>query len=98
MHVKILYCRPCRYLERAEELAAALREGFPDTIETIEIEEGMFGQFDVFLDGELVASKGGFWARKLKHGAPATPKVLDAIRNALADREGDACDIDPEPR
>ena len=78
MQFHILYCRPCGYRDRAEELA---------------VEEGKFGQFDVLLDGELVASKGGFWKRKLIHGAPPQAKILEAINQALADRQGDVCTI-----
>ena len=94
MEFKVLYCRPCGYRERADELARELRERFGAAVE---VEEGKFGQFDVLLDGELVASKGGFWTRKLKHGAPPQPRILEAIDRALADREGDACAIPEAP-
>jgi selenoprotein W-related protein len=90
MDFTILYCKPCGYRERADELAAELRERFGARVS---VEEGGFGQFDVLLDGELVASKGGFWKRMLKHGAPPQPQILEAIDRALADREGDACEI-----
>jgi len=90
MEFKILYCNPCGYLERAEELAAELRKR---TGARVTVEEGKLGQFDVLLDGELVASKGGFWKRMLKHGAPPQPEILKAIERALADRQGDACEI-----
>lgn len=92
MEFHILYCKPCGYRGRADELAAELRARWNARVT---VEEGMFGQFDVFLDDELVASKGGFWARKLKHGAPPQAKIMEAIDRALADREGDACEIAP---
>jgi hypothetical protein len=57
------------------------------------VEEGGFGQFDVLLDDTLVASKGGFWKRMLIHGAPPEPQLLEAIERALADREGDRCEL-----
>lgn len=95
MEFEILYCRPCGYRDRAEELAAVLRERFTARVT---VKEGRFGQFDVLLDGELVASKGGFWKRKLVHGAPPQPRILEAIERALAGREGDACEILPEGR
>ena len=88
MEFRILYCGPCGYHGRAEDLAAELRKRFGAKAF---VEEGKFGQFDVFLDGELVASKGGFWKRKLIHGAPQQEKLLQAIDRALADRDGDAC-------
>jgi selT/selW/selH-like putative selenoprotein len=90
MEFHILYCRPCGYHDRAKELAAELRDRFGAQVS---VEEGKFGQFDVLLDGELVASKGGFWKRKLTHGAPPQARILASIDRALAEREGDACRI-----
>jgi selT/selW/selH-like putative selenoprotein len=87
---EILYCRICGYRERAEELAAELRQRSGGRVT---VEEGGFGQFDVLLDGEVVASKGGFWKRMLAHGAPPQSEILEAIDRALADREGDICEI-----
>lgn len=90
MEFKVLYCEPCGYRERADALATELRERFGATVT---VEEGKLGQFDVLLDGELVASKGGFWKRKLVHGAPSQERLLEAIDRALADRTGDACEV-----
>jgi selenoprotein W-related protein len=91
MDVRILYCRPCGYEDRANGLAAELRERFGATVR---IEEGRLGQFDVLLDGEVVATKGrAFWQRWLKHGAPPRDEVLAAIERRTAPREGDACEI-----
>jgi selT/selW/selH-like putative selenoprotein len=89
MEFHIFYCKPCGYRERAEELATELRGRFDAQVT---IEEGGFGQFDVLLDGEVVASKGGFWKRMITHGAPQQPQILEAIERALADREGDRCE------
>jgi selT/selW/selH-like putative selenoprotein len=90
MEFHILYCKPCGYRERAEDLATELRERFDAKVT---IEEGGFGQFDVLLDGETVASKGGFLKRMITHGAPPQPQILAAIQRALADREGDRCEL-----
>lgn len=90
MEFRILYCKPCGYHGRAEELAEQLRSRFGARAI---VEEGGFGQFDVFLDGDLVASKGGFFKRMLIHGAPPQAAMLAAIERALADKEGDACAI-----
>jgi len=90
MQFEILYCKPCGYLGRAEDLAAELRERFGADVSIV---EGKFGQFDVRLDGELVASKGKFLRRVLTHGAPPQSEILEAIRQALVDREGDACAV-----
>src|SRR5262249_30006715 len=88
MEFRILYCGPCGYHGRAEELAKELRDRFGAQAT---VEEGGFGQFDVLLNGPLVASKGGFFKRMLVHGAPPHDQILAAIEHALADREGDAC-------
>ena len=90
MEFTVLYCKPCGYRDRADELATVLRERFGASVS---VDEGKFGQFDVLLGGELIASKGGFWKRKLTHGAPPQPQILAAIDRALAEREGDACEI-----
>ena len=83
MEFKIVYCKPCGYRERAEELAAELRERFGARVS---LEVGGFGQFDVSLDGELVASKGNFLRRALTHGAPASTEVLARIERVIASR------------
>lgn len=90
MNFTILYCGPCGYRERADQLAEELRRR---SGASVNVEEGKFGQFDVLLDGLLVASKGGFWKRTFTHGAPPQTEILAAIDRALADREGDACEI-----
>jgi selT/selW/selH-like putative selenoprotein len=90
MKFRILYCGPCGYHGRAEELAEELRGRFGAEVA---IEEGGFGQFDVFLDGRLVASKGGLLKRMVIHGAPPQDRMLTAIERALADRQGDACEL-----
>lgn len=71
---------------------------FSDNREAGSVEEGGFGQFDVLLDGKLVASKGGFWKRMITHGAPPQPQILAAIERALADRDGDSCELPAKER
>lgn len=90
MKFHIVYCKPCGYRARADDLATELRARFGAQVT---VEEGGFGQFDVLLDGEIIASKGGFWKRMITHGAPPQPQILGAIERALADREGDLCEI-----
>jgi selenoprotein W-related protein len=90
MRFEILYCKPCGYLERAESLAAELRDRFGASVS---VREGGFGQFDVVLDGEVVASKGKLLRRLLVHGPPSEERIRAAIEAALATREGDACAV-----
>lgn len=89
---RILYCHPCGYRGRADGLADELRNRYGARVT---VEEGGFGQFDVFLNGGLIASKGGFFKRMLVHGAPPQAELLAAIARALADQEGDACELPP---
>lgn len=89
LRFRILFCGPCGYEPRARDLAAELEVRFGAEVE---IEEGSFGQFDVLLDGELVASKGGFFRRVTIHGAPAQERLLASIEKHLAVRDGDACE------
>ena len=92
LRFRILFCGPCGYEPRARELAAELQARFAAEVE---IEEGRFGQFDVLLDGKLVASKGGFWRRVTIHGAPPQERLLASIEKHLAVRDGDVCEIEP---
>ncbi len=91
MEFRIAYCRPCGYQDRAETLAAELRERFGAEVA---VEEGRFGQFDVWLDGEIVATKGQtVLHRWLKHGPPSEEAVREAIARAVGVQDGDACEI-----
>lgn len=56
MKVTIYYCVPCRYRPHAESLADKIRSRLG--IEA-ELKKGTWAQFDVFVDGERVASKLG---------------------------------------
>jgi selT/selW/selH-like putative selenoprotein len=94
MDFEILYCKPCGYRERADDLAAELRERFGARVT---VEEGKFGQFDVRMDGEVVASKGRtFLRRMLTHGAPPQHELLEAIERHLAVQTGDVCEVVPD--
>jgi selT/selW/selH-like putative selenoprotein len=53
--VKIVYCRPCGYLDRALELARDLLQYFENI--KVEIEQGKNGIFDVYLNDELIFSR-----------------------------------------
>lgn len=54
-NVKIVYCRPCGYLDRALDLARDILSYFENTI--VELEQGSNGIFDVYLNGNLIFSR-----------------------------------------
>jgi selT/selW/selH-like putative selenoprotein len=89
MKVRILYCRPCGYRARAEALASELRTRFGATVETA---PGKLGQFDVFVDDELVATRSKNLVSRLLP-PPKAGAVVAAIEAALAAREGDHCNV-----
>jgi selT/selW/selH-like putative selenoprotein len=93
MKVRILYCRPCGYRGRAEALASELRERFGATVETV---EGKLGQFDVFMDDELVATRSKSLIARLL--PPKSAAVIAAIEAALATRQGDHCEVPTRSR
>ncbi|BAK54354.1 SelT/SelW/SelH family protein [Sulfurisphaera tokodaii] len=56
MHsVKIVYCRPCGYLDRAINLARDILAYFENV--EVTLEQGKNGIFDVYLNGELIFSR-----------------------------------------
>jgi selT/selW/selH-like putative selenoprotein len=83
MHVRIRYCRPCRYRLRAEHLADVIRREFAADVET---EAGNFGVFKVWVDDELVFDKyrAHGWIGRFGFGAvPPDEIVLKSIRDHL---------------
>ncbi len=53
--VKIVYCRPCGYLDRALNLTRDILSYFEDT--KVELEQGKNGIFDVYIDGNKIFSR-----------------------------------------
>lgn len=53
--VKIVYCRPCGYLDRALNLAREILLYFEDV--SVELQQGKNGVFDIYLDGKLIFSR-----------------------------------------
>jgi selenoprotein W-related protein len=53
--VKIVYCRPCGYLNRALDLAKDILSYFEDA--KVELEQGKNGIFDIYLDGNRIFSR-----------------------------------------
>jgi selT/selW/selH-like putative selenoprotein len=55
LKVKIVYCRPCGYLDRALDLARDVLNYFEGV--NVELEQGKNGIFDVYINDELVFSR-----------------------------------------
>lgn len=91
VHVRIVYCAICGYRDRAHALGDELAQRFSADVEVV---DGKFGQFDVLVDGALVASRGeSFAARMLPRDAPHSTEVIAAIEAHCAPREGEACPV-----
>ncbi|AWR96467.1 SelT/SelW/SelH family protein [Acidianus sulfidivorans JP7] len=54
-NVKIVYCRPCGYLDRALELARSILMYFEDI--KVELVQGKNGIFDVYIGDNLIFSR-----------------------------------------
>ncbi len=53
--VRIVYCRPCGYMERALDLARDILAYFEDV--KVELEQGKNGVFDVYLNDAKIFSR-----------------------------------------
>jgi selT/selW/selH-like putative selenoprotein len=94
--VQIVYCAPCGYRKRANDLADDLRRRFDAHVA---VTEGKLGHFDVFVDGTLVASRGETLLARMLHKPPNAAVVVAAIEQYLAPGEGDHCELPtPEPK
>ena len=77
MDITILHCASRGYGPRAAGLAAEIEEalGVP-----VKRQPGKLGQFDVVVDGQVVASRtGGLWKRVLGGGWPDPHDVIARI-------------------
>lgn len=53
--VKIVYCRPCGFLDRALNLAREVLAYFEDV--SVELQQGKNGIFDVYFNDKLIFSR-----------------------------------------
>lgn len=53
--VKIVYCRPCGFIDRAVNLAREVLAYFEDV--SVELQQGKNGIFDVYFDNKLIFSR-----------------------------------------
>lgn len=85
--VRITHCTVCwGYRDRALDLAEALRGRFGARVEVV---GGTLGQFDVHVDGELLAWRGqGLLGRMKPRRPPDAAKLITTIERHLSLREG----------
>jgi selenoprotein W-related protein len=55
--VRIEYCAPCGYTDRATGLVTELLKDYEDHVESVVLVPSDGGRFEVTLDGELIFSK-----------------------------------------
>ncbi len=87
MTVRITHCTVCLgYRARAQALAKELRARFGANVEVV---EGTLGQFDVTVDGQLVASRGETLLARLRPSRPASvAAIIVAIERLAPPQEG----------
>jgi selenoprotein W-related protein len=57
LHITIRYCMPCQFLGRATWIAQELLNTFQEYVETLSLQPGRGGVFDVEVNGGVVFSK-----------------------------------------
>lgn len=75
--VKIRYCPKCRWLLRAGWTAQELLTTFEDELTEVSIGPGEGGQFDIWLDGNLI------WCRRDEGGFPELKILKQRLRDQL---------------
>lgn len=88
MNVRIKYCRPCGYLERAERLAEKLRCA---TAANVELVPGNFGVFKIWVNGELVFDKRqtrGILGKLGFGDVPSDEELVDRVQNLIRHTPG----------
>ncbi|MCY0860586.1 MAG: Rdx family protein [Sulfolobaceae archaeon] len=73
--VKIVYCRPCKYMDRALDLARDILNYFEEA--NVELVQGDRGIFDVYINDELIFSR--YIAKRF----PEHQEILKEIGNRL---------------
>lgn len=82
MEIRILHCALCwGYRARALAVAEVLRK---DLGAQVEVTAGKLGQFDVFVDGELILSRGTAAARLKPTPLPDAAKLIAAVKRRLS--------------
>lgn len=85
MQVTIYYCVPCRYHVRAHSLADKIKKRLGIDAE---VKKGSWAQFDVFVDGERIASKlGDAGVLACAFGVGAFPDEDETVEKIRALRE-----------
>lgn len=75
IEVKIVYCRPCKYIDRALNLARDILSYYEEA--DVELVQGDKGIFDVYINDELIFS------RYIEKRFPESEEILKALSRKL---------------
>ncbi|MBP1357161.1 MAG: SelT/SelW/SelH family protein [Sulfolobus sp.] len=75
IEVKIVYCRPCKYIDRALNLARDILSYYEEA--DVELVQGDKGIFDVYISDELIFS------RYIEKRFPESEEILKALSRKL---------------
>ena len=89
MQVRVVYCKHC-YDKQARAIADEVRAR-PGV--EVELVEGELSQLDVYVDGELVATRGDGLVRRTLARAPDVAAIVTAIEVRVTGADGDACEL-----
>lgn len=77
MQVRIVFCRPCNYTDRATEMAKEILTWFGLNDVSVILEPGKNGIYDVYIDQDLVFSR--FKEKRF----PENKEILEKIASKL---------------
>jgi selenoprotein W-related protein len=77
-HVVIHYCRQCRWLLRAAWMAQELLTTFEDELDSVSLQPGTGGVFEVIVGFHLV------WSRKEEGRFPDIVELKQRVRDRIA--------------
>ena len=89
--VRIRYCTKCRWMMRAGWMAQELLVTFEETLDEVAIGPGRQGQFDVWVDDQLIFS------RKREGRFPELKEIKQLLRDKI-DPSRDLGHSDRKPR
>lgn len=78
--LRITYCKPCGYLARATWTAQELLADFSDELDSVSLQPGSKGVFDVVVGDDVL------WSKHAAGGFPDIDELKNALRALLDSR------------